>query len=275
MTRWKVKRLTKSHKFEPITSLKTFDMQQKKTDNSIEIYGVSINGTQKSEVLKRVFNERKKLLHVATVNPEFVMEARSNGRFREILAQTELKVADGWGVKWAIAILFNQEVERITGGELVEQMLRRANEKGEKVFLLGAKPGVAEQAARRMQQQYPRAKYAWYEGARTVKVEKREEASMTIAKINSFEPDYLLVAYGSPWQDVWIEENREYLRARVAIGIGGVLDEWAGVVKESPGWIDRIGAKWLWRWVTEPKRTKRIMRVFKFASLVLIHKFID
>jgi N-acetylglucosaminyldiphosphoundecaprenol N-acetyl-beta-D-mannosaminyltransferase len=250
-------------------------MSTKKTDRSVEILGVTINGTQKAEVLKRVWLQRKNLLHLATVNPEFVMEARRNDRFRSSLAQAELRVADGWGLIWAGRILGLARFERISGTEIVEEILKRADSRGEKVFLLGARPGIAEVAADAMKKKYPGAEYGWFEGARTVKLEKQEEASMTIAKINAFEPDYLLVAYGSPWQDIWIEENREYLRARVAVGIGGVLDEWAGLVRPTATWLDRIGGKWLWRWVTEPKRTKRILRVFRFASLVWIHKVID
>jgi len=166
-------------------------------------------------------------------------------------------------------------VERVSGVELVEEILKKANERREKVFLLGAREGVAEAAAAQMSKKYPNARLSWYEGARSVSLEKSEEASMTIAKINSVEPDYLFVAYGSPWQDMWIEENRPYLRVRVAMGVGGVLDEWAGVVKACPAWIDRAGGKWLWRLVNEPKRGRRILRVFAFAGLVMYHKLID
>lgn len=234
----------------------------------MEILGVTISGTQKNRVLSKVWLQRKEMLHVATVNAEYIMEARSNPHFREILARC-LSVADSWGVVWALQIARGKRVERISGVELVEEILRHASERGEKIFLLGARYGVAESAAVEMKRRYPGAEISWYEGARTVQIEQREEASMTIAKINSVEPDYLLVAYGSPWQDSWIEENRPYLRVRVAIGVGGVLDEWAGVVKVCPGWLDRIGLKWGWRVVHEPKRWRRILRVWQFGLLVL------
>lgn len=265
--------MSQEHKKSPRKSSKS---RAKKADESLEILGVAINGTHKSRVLKRMWLQRKNMLHVATVNPEFVMEARSNRRFSKILAQTELKVADGWGVVRAARLLGQGTIERVTGTELVEELLRRADRLGERVFLLGARPGVAKQAARVMQAKYTGAKYDWYEGAQTVRVEKSEEASMTIARVNAFGPDYLLVAYGSPWQDIWLEENKEYLRARVGIGVGGVLDEWAGVVRACPAWLDRVGGKWLWRFAHEPQiRGKRIMRVLKFAALVLYHKLID
>lgn len=254
--------------------------RQKKTDEKREIMGVLISGTRKSEVLKKIWLQRKEMLHVATVNSEYVMEARSNSKFKNVLAKC-LTIADGWGVVWSIRLLRHASVaqddsiDRISGVELVEEILRKANERGEKVFLLGASAGVAEKAALAMKQKYPGVVYAWYEGAQTVKVEKNEEASMTIAKINGFEPDYLLVAYGSPWQDVWIEENRPYLRARVAIGVGGVFDEWAGAVAICPDWIDQLGMKWLWRVVHEPWRLGRILKVWEFGLLVLYHKLID
>ncbi len=250
----------------------------KRADKWIEIYGVPLFGTQLSTVISKIWLQRKEMLHVATVNSEYIMEARHSEKFRNILGKC-LTVADGYGVIWAVKILnhkfSNSPIERITGVQLAEKILERADQKGEKIFLLGAAEGVAQKAAQAMRARYPGAKIAWFEGAKTVKVEKSEEASMTIAKINGFEPDYLLVAYGSPAQDLWIEENRPYLRARVAIGVGGVLDEWAGVVKKCPTWIDQLGFKWLWRVSHEPWRWKRILRVLQFGILVLYQKLID
>lgn len=246
----------------------------KKIDKSVEIFGTTITGTHLKIVLSKIWLQRKEMLHVATVNPEFVMEAKKNEKFKNSLSKC-LTVADGHGVIWAINILKYIQVDRISGSELVETILEHANENGEKVFLLGAGPGVAEKAAKKMQLKYPDLKITWFAGAATVKVEKDEEVSMTIAKINGIEPDYLFVAYGSPWQDIWIEENRPYLRVRVAMGVGGVLDEWAGMVKLCPAWVDRIGMKWLWRVVNEPWRIGRIAKVFYFGILVLYHKMID
>lgn len=226
------------------------------------------------QVLSKVWLQRKEMLHIATVNPEYIMEARSNIEFSKMLKKC-LTVADGHGVLWALRIAQSKLVERISGSQLVEEILKHAFLHDEKVFLLGARDGVAQKAALAMIKKYPSLKVAWFSGAETVKVEKNEEASMTIAKINGFEPDYLLVAYGSPWQDMWIEENRPYLRVRVAMGVGGVFDEWAGLVKMCPAWIDKLGFKWAWRVVTEPWRIGRIMRVFHFGLLVLYHKMID
>ena len=263
-------RLRKSKKVVK-SDLRGSQVMAKKMDKSQEIMGVTISGTRISEVLKKIGLQRKEMLHVATVNSEYIMEARGNLKFNEVLRSC-LTVADGWGVVWGTRILGAGAVERVSGVQLVEEILKRANERGEKVFLLGAAQGVAERAASAMAQKYPGATYSWYEGARTVKVEKSEEASMTIAKINGFEPDYLLVAYGSPWQDIWIEENRPYLRARVAIGVGGVFDEWAGLVAVCPNWIDQFGLKWLWRVVHEPWRFRRVVRVWQYGLLVLLER---
>ncbi|MBP9670138.1 WecB/TagA/CpsF family glycosyltransferase [Candidatus Woesebacteria bacterium] len=249
--------------------------QVKKTDKSIEIMGVTIFGTLKSEVLSRIWLQRKEMLHVATVNSEYIMEARTNEKFSQVLGKC-LTVADGYGVVWASQILQShmtnsqiRSVERITGVELSQEILKHANVGREKVFLLGGAPGVAEKAAQEMSKKYPGVQISWYEGAKMVAIEKNEEASITIAKINACEPDYLLVAYGSPYQDLWIEENRPYLRVRVAMGVGGTLDEWAGRVKLCPLWIDQLGFKWLWRVFHEPWRFNRIIKVFKFGFLVL------
>jgi len=253
---------------------KTQKVSDKKMDKSVQIFGVTIFGTQMRQVLSKVGLQRKEMLHIATVNPEYIMEARGNSQFREILAHC-LTVADGHGVVWALRLAQGKQIERISGVELAEEILKLADERGEKVFLLGAQTGIAEKAALEMASKYPHAHFMSYAGAQTVKVEKSEEASMTIAKINGFEPDYLLVAYGSPWQDIWIEENRPYLRVRVAMGVGGTLDEWAGVVANCLARMDKIGLKWMWRVLHEPWRWKRVVKVLQFGTLVLYHKLID
>lgn len=257
---------------------KSLNITDKKTDLPVEIMNITIAGTHINGVLRKIWLQRKEMLHIATVNPEFVMEARDNIRFRESLANC-LTVADGWGIVWADTILnrkfsnsqmkVGNPLQRISGSDLSGLIVQHAAEKGEKVFLLGARAGVAERAANNLRKIYPQLQISWYSGAQTVKVEKNEEASMTIARINAYEPDYLLVAYGSPWQDIWIEDNRPYLRVRVAMGVGGVLDEWAGVVRLCPDWLDRIGGKWLWRLITQPWRLPRIIKVLKFGVIVL------
>lgn len=250
--------------------------KSKRIDQSVEIMGVKIVGTQKNQVLSKIWLQRKEMLHVATVNPEFVMEARENKIFAECLDKC-LTVADGWGVVWAHRIVCSMQysvcsnhLERISGSELAMEMVAHAAANNEKVFLLGAAEGVAEQAALNLSKIYPQLQISWFSGAQTVRVEKNEEASMTIAKINAYEPDYLLVAYGSPWQDLWIEENRPYLRVRVAMGVGGVFDEWAGLIKLPPAWVDEIGLKWLWRLIAQPWRWRRIAKVLKFGFLVTL-----
>lgn len=251
----------------------------KKIDLPVEIMKVEITGTHIDGVLRKIWLQRKEMLHVATVNPEFVMEARNNIRFRESLKKC-LTVADGHGIVWADKILNhkfsnsqirgNLRLERISGTYLAQQIVVHAAENDERVFLLGGQPGIAEQAANNLRKIYPQLQISWYSGAQTVRVEKNEEASMTIAKINAYEPHYLMVAYGSPWQDIWIEDNRPYLRVRVAMGVGGVLDEWAGVVRVCPAWLDQIGFKWLWRLITQPWRLPRVIRVLQFGFIVFL-----
>lgn len=261
----------KRGKKSPKTRLGRRRRVPKKIDTSVSIFDVPLFGTQVDQVLRKVWLQRKGMLHVATVNSEYIMEARGNSQFKSVLAHC-LTVADGWGVVWAARILYNKTIERLSGVELCHAIVKHASEQRESVFLLGGRDGVAERAARSLRTKYPQLKVSWYSGAQAVRSEKNEEASMTIAKINSVSPDYLLVAYGSPWQDIWIEENRPYLRARVAIGVGGVVDEWAGVVAVCPPWLDKLGFKWLWRVVHEPWRWRRILRVLAFGLLVLFER---
>lgn len=241
---------------------------KKKLDASKQIGQVPISGTQRDRVLRLLTLQRKSLYHVATVNPEFVIEAKSNLKFREALSKSDLNVADGWGVVLGLRVLGEGRVERITGVDLVEEMLSYARKKGKKVFLLGGRAGVAEKAALAMKRAYPGLIVGAYQGPSMVNSESKEDRGLTLAKIRSYDPDYLMVAYGAPWQDIWIEENRRQLSGMVAVGVGGTLDEWAGVARKCPKVVDKIGLKWLWRLTNEPWRWKRQLRLLSFVGLV-------
>ncbi|CAG0934783.1 N-acetylglucosaminyldiphosphoundecaprenol N-acetyl-beta-D-mannosaminyltransferase [Thermoflexales bacterium] len=205
---------------------------------------------------------------VCTVNPEFIMLAQHDADFKRILNQAALNLPDGIGVIWAARRLGQPLRERVAGSDLVRLIADRAQRTGWRIFLLGAAEGVAQQAAAILHQRYPQANIVGaYAGSPHV-----AEAADIAARIRSSNADVLLVAYGAPRQDKWIEHNLQPTGAAVAIGIGGSLDFIVGKQKRAPQWIQRLGLEWLYRLFREPWRWRRQLALPRFVWRVLSAK---
>lgn len=201
------------------------------------------------------------LSHIATVNPEFLVEANTNEKFQNILNTTRLNVCDGYGIEMWSKLLYKQEIPRITGVELADTICRIAADMGKSVAFLGGF-GVADNAAEVMQSKYPNLKVALYEDG------SPDEASQDL---KNAKPDVVLVAFGAPKQAYWIRKYApEVPSIKLAIGVGGTFDFWAKVIPRAPQWMQKVGLEWLWRLILQPSRWKRIYRaVFVFSWLVV------
>lgn len=202
---------------------------------------------------------------ICTVNPEFVMDALHNPDFAEILAKADLCVPDGVGILWAAR---NQGVdlqERVTGSDGIYRICEAAAAHRWSVYFLGAAPGVSEQTAKILQTRYPALSVSgWYSGN-----PRNEEWTSIRNSLQTSRPDILFVAYGHPRQDFWIAQHRHELPAKVAIGVGGAFDFVAGVQQRAPLSWQRLGLEWAYRLLHDPKRWRRMLKLPRFASLVL------
>jgi N-acetylglucosaminyldiphosphoundecaprenol N-acetyl-beta-D-mannosaminyltransferase len=205
---------------------------------------------------------------VDAVSPEFVMIAQDDPEFMRVLRAADLCVADGVGLLFAARFLGRRLPERVTGSDGTPLIARRAAQEGWSLFLLGAAPGVAEQAADRLIQANP--------GLRVVGTwagsPAPEEEDDILARVNASGADILLVAYGAPRQDIWIARNRDRLKVSVAIGVGGSLDFVAGVVPRAPRWMRRWALEWLYRLYKQPWRWRRMLRLPRFVWAVLRYR---
>ncbi len=211
--------------------------------------------------------EPARLHQVCTVNPEFVMEARGNAIFRGLLNNADLATPDGAGIIAAGRLLGTPFKGRATGVALVGHLAQLSAEKGYRLFLLGAAPGVAEEAAAVLTRNYPGVNVAGTYGG-----SPRSANWVAIKdKLDRAQPNVLLVAYGAPRQDIWIAKHREELPSsiRVAMGVGGVFDYLSGRAPLAPPLLRRVGLEWLYRLAKQPWRWRRILRVFAFGVVVL------
>jgi N-acetylglucosaminyldiphosphoundecaprenol N-acetyl-beta-D-mannosaminyltransferase len=144
-------------------------------------------------------------------------------------------------------------------------IVRLAAKQNRRIFLLGGSPGIAQLAGRKLAKQYPGLKAGWSSGAEDISQETDPERNAVIKKINSFQPDLLFVAYGAPWQELWISHNLSMLKVKVAMSIGGSLDYISGRLQRAPSWLRQLHLEWLFRLIQEPWRLGRQLSLLKFV----------
>jgi N-acetylglucosaminyldiphosphoundecaprenol N-acetyl-beta-D-mannosaminyltransferase len=247
--------------------LQTTSSFQQPASSSVRILGVRVDALTYAGLLARiaVFIAEGTPHQIATVNPEFVMEAWRNPAFAVVLEQTDLCLADGVGLLWAARRLGRALPERVTGSDSVPLIAQCAAERDWRVYLLGAGPGVAQRTGEILQGRYPGLRVA---GAFAGSPADADAAEM-ITRVREARPDILFVAYGAPKQDLWIGKHRTALGVPVMMGVGGSFDFIAGVQKRAPRWVQRLNLEWLFRLLSQPWRWRRQLALPRFAWAVL------
>ena len=236
----------------------------------VHILGVDIAAVTMPEALRmaqEMLNGGKH--HIMTPNSEMLVRANSDDTFRSLLNQTDLNIPDSAGLLWAAKHMGQQLPERVAGVDFVTKLCMGLDS-AHPVFLLGGKLGVAEEAAKTLRQKNPKLRIAGtYSGS-----PKPTDAPDIIKRINESGAHLLLVAYGAPAQDYWINRHlMSFTTVRVAIGVGGTLDFLAGTVKRAPKLMRTAGLEWLWRLLLQPWRIGRIITAtVRFPLLVLGQK---
>ncbi len=201
---------------------------------------------------------------IATVNPEFVMLARRDREFGEVLEGADLCMPDGIGLLWAARRLGQALPERVTGSDGLPIIAQEAAKQGWRLYLLGAAPGVAGQAAAVLA-----ARFEGLSVAGTFAGSPSDaDAPALVARIRAAAPQILFVAFGAPAQDLWIHRYKAELAVPVMLGVGGAFDHLAGVRRRAPRWVQRLNLEWLFRLITQPWRWRRQLALPEFAWLV-------
>ena len=236
----------------------------------VDILGVKFSPFDIDMCADYIFNlAQKEGFHYAfTPNSEMVMAADKDGEFKEILNSADILTADGIGIIYASKILKNPIEQRASGYDISLKLLEKMAETGKSVYLFGASPEVNAVATEKLKEKYPSLIIS---GNSDGYFDKNKEKKI-IEDINSKKPDFLFVCLGSPKQEKWIYENRDKLLAKVAMGLGGCLDVYAGNVKRAPDIFIRLGLEWFYRLITQPKRFFRMLALPQFMIKVLFHK---
>ncbi len=233
------------------------------------IFGVRVDNISLEYALGRVeaFLRDGESHIIVTPDSPAILTALEDEEYRKILEEADMVLPDGIGVVVASKLLGQPIRGRLPGIELMNAMLERASFYGRKVFLLGAKKGVAEKAAENMMKAFPGLNIVGVNDGYFDEVKEEE----IISRIREVQPHYLFVGMGVPKQEKWIFRNKERLSVPIMMGIGGSLDVWAGNVKRAPLIFRKLGLEWLYRAIREPWRFKKILKLYKFAWLILLN----
>lgn len=191
---------------------------------------------------------------VILLNVDQIVRLEWDSYFKEICENSELLLVDGHPLLW-IAKLYRRPIrQKICGSDLTPVLCREASRMGYSVFFLGAAPGVAEKAAKIMQEKYSGLKVAGtYSPPRGFEKDEKE-----IKKINRIllesKSDILFVGMGAPKQEIFVYENMHEYKIPISVSVGATIDFIAGVQKRAPVWMRRIGFEWLYRLLREPRR---------------------
>ncbi len=234
--------------------------------SSVQILGVRVDNVTTETALTQIqaLLRENSLHQVATVNPEFVVLAQTDPEFRGVLNASALNLPDGVGLLWAARQLGQPLLQRVTGQEMVDRISALAAECHWRIFMLGAREGVAEKASAELARRYPPLRIV---GCFAGSPALAQEAEI-VERVNASNADILFVAYGPPKQEMWIARNARRLRISLAMGVGGTFDTLAGIVPRAPPWVQRAGFEWTYRLVREPRRLRRQLAIPYFMWLV-------
>ncbi|MCM3736334.1 WecB/TagA/CpsF family glycosyltransferase [Bacillus cytotoxicus] len=241
---------------------------------TVDILGVPFSTMTMEEtvryVMQQLEQERENTFQVVTANPEIVMCAKKDATFQQTLMQVDLITPDGIGVVKASGMLGTPLKERVAGFDFMCNLFERLSQekKTVSVFLLGAKPHVIERAAQTLTERYAAVSIV---GAQDGYFKQGKEEEI-IARIQEVKPDILLVALGFPRQENFIQNNKHRLQVKVAVGVGGSFDVWAGEVKRAPRWIQAIHLEWFYRLCSNPTRWRRQLVLVEFLKEVVRSK---
>lgn len=239
-------------------------------DNRITLMGCRVDNLTMEETLGKVEGFIQSGLphqHVV-VNVDKLVKASRDPELRQIINECALINVDGMPVVWASRLLGKPLKERVAGVDLFEALMRRAGEKGWRVFLLGAREEVVSKVAETYSGRYPGLVLAGYRNGYW----KDEEEEAVAEQIRASQADLLFVAISSPKKEQFLGKYQANMRIPFAMGVGGTFDVAIGKVKRAPLWMQKSGLEWFYRFLQEPRRMFRRYFIEDMAFIGLLLK---
>ncbi len=242
-----------------------------KVQAKIRFMNIEIDNLSMGEAVDAIdaLIERNSPSFVVTPNADHLVLLEKNEELQQAYAHADLCLADGMPVIWAAKLYRTPIKEKVSGADLFPLLCERAAQKKYKMFFLGAKNGVAEIAAQKLQSRYPDLQIVGTYAPPMHFEKDPEEMQKVTQMIRDAEPHILVVALGCPKQEILMDKYRDVFRVPVSIGVGGTLNFVAGTVKRAPKWMSNHGLEWLYRMRQEPRRLfkRYVLRDWHFFRL--------
>lgn len=221
-----------------------------------KIVGINYNNVNIETAAKEIYNliQSRKGGYAVTPNAEIGEAYFKNEKLADSIDHADYVLPDGAGVVLASKICGNPLKERAAGYDVSRELLNYLDKFGNSLFLLGAKPGIAEKAANKILSEHKNIVIA---GLHDGYFEKDSEV---IDLLNNSKADVIFVALGFPRQEIFMRENRNIINGFM-LGIGGSLDVYAGEVQRAPEFYIKHNIEWLFRLKSQPSRIGRMMKL--------------
>ncbi len=234
------------------------------------IFNTRIDNYKRAKIIEKIsfFLAGNTLAHIATINPEILLRARTDKRFRTILNASALNVADGTGVFFAFLRYGCLLRTRFTGVEIMNYILSLAEKNGYRIFLVAYKDGLTS---------WQKTRDAILHAFPNILIDGCNIASsyenLSVSQYSQLhKSDVVFVNFGAPAQEKFINacKKESISKLRIGVGVGGAFDYIAGTLPRAPYFVQKMGMEWLFRFIVQPHRFKRIFRaVFLFPFFVL------
>ena len=247
--------------------------------HKVDILGTQVSSIRSADLLAafKSFIQQKQFIQVAITPANSILAAYKNKAVQNLYNISDYVLCDGVPVRWAAAFLNTPIVERITGLDLLPDLVAFAAKENFSLFLLGASPGVGERLKEVILQQYPNCNIVGIYVPPFMPVFDATENKKMVDAVNAAQADIVLVSLTAPKQDIWIADNKSSLHPAIYIGIGGAFEVMAGIAKRAPKWMHGAGLEWFYRLIQEPKRMYRryLIEAPVFIPLVIRQKIFN
>ena len=229
----------------------------------IDVMGVGFDSLTMDEAVARARDlmAARRAAYVVTPNPEIVMLCRDDPAAMQAVQGADLVLPDGIGVIYGAKILGTPLRAKLPGIDFASALMAQMGQEGKSVFLLGAKPGVADAAAEKMRERFPGLVIAGTNDGYF------QDDDPVVEKINAAQPDLLLVCLGAPKQELFMAKYGEATGCHLLMGLGGSMDIFAGVAQRAPEFYCKHNLEWFYRLIKNPSRIGRMMKL----PLFLVH----
>lgn len=228
-------------------------VQNSLSNPPIAILGVPFDNLTADETLEMVprIVESRRPHHLVTADVDFLVQSQSDVELRRILFEAHLVLCDGAPLLWASRLLGNALPDGVAGPDLAPLLMQIAENKGYRLFLLGATPEATRRTLAELRARHPRLIVAGHYSPRFQQLIEMSHDEV-LRQIGAARPDILIVALGSQTQEKWIAMHYRTLGVPVNIGVGANFDLLARPASQT-SWRRRPWISWAIRLARKPR----------------------